>query len=1089
MRAYLGIDIGSISTNLVLIDEDNNVIAKIYLSTAGRPIEAVKRGLKEIQGDFDILGVGTTGSGRYMIGDLVGADIVKNEITAQATGAVSADPTVDTIFEIGGQDSKYISLENGVVIDFAMNKVCAAGTGSFLEEQAEKLGINIVKEFAKLAMESNSPALLGDRCTVFIESELNSWLQKGTSKSDLAAGLAEAIVKNYLNKVVENRKVGQNIFFQGGVAFNQAVVKAFEIITGKNITVPQHHEVTGAIGIALIARKEKSWEKSKFRGFDLSQRNYQTESFECKGCENLCEVNKVILEFEKPVFYGGRCERWENGRKKTEIRRQLPNLFEERDKIIFAQEHHKGRKKIGIPRALFFFERFPFWNTFFFNLGYEVVLSSPSNQKIIQYSLENNPVEACFPMMLAHGHILDLLEKEVNYIFLPSMINMEKTSKKFNECFNCPFVQALPYLAKAGIKFPKKTKVLSPALEPQRGEAFFSRQLIKLGKELGKNRKQTLLAIQKAENEYQRIKSLFKKRGEEILKQVEQEKIPALAIISRPYNGSDPVLNLNIPKKLKELGVLAIPIDYLPVKRSDIAHDFPNMYWSYGQKILAAAKFINQHPSLSSVQISNFRCGPDSFISHLIKETISSKPFLQIEVDEHSSDTGVITRLEAFLDSMKNTKTQEARTPLDFSRGKQSTEHRTQNIGIKKRILYFPLMADHTNVLAAALRPSGVETQVLPPPDKKTLELGRKYTSGKECHPFIVTTGDFLKKIMEPGFDPSRSAFFMPSASGPCRFGNYNQTQKILLKKIGYHDIEIVSPDAKDAYGKSMMGFDLKFRRRAWQGGIAVDLLTKLTQETRPHEKNIGEVDKLHNFFLDQICKATESGNGKLLKTMHGMRDAYSAVAMNPNGHKPVIGIVGEIFLRCNPACNANIVKRIEALGGEAWVAPILEWGYYANLGYIYESLMQRRPKHFIMALIQGLFQKRDENRLARTFKGKIKNLHEPSTIKVLKYASPYLHYSYKGEAVLSIGKAIDFIKKGASGIVNILPFTCMPGSVVSALSKQLRNDYGDFPWLDLAIDGNEGVNLETRLEAFMYQAKSYNPANNHTNRNDLSRV
>jgi len=1063
--AYLGIDIGSISTNLVLVDENKNVIAKRYLPTAGRPIEAVKRGLAEIWqevGDkIHVIGAGTTGSGRHMIGELVGADIVRNEITTQAAAAIEIDPEVDTIFEIGGQDSKYISIENGAVTDFAMNKVCAAGTGSFLEEQAEKLGISIQEEFSSLASRTTSPALLGDRCTVFIESELNRRLQKGASKEDLAAGLAESIVKNYLNKVVENRKVGKNIFFQGGVAFNQAVVGAFEKITGKKITVPPHHEVTGAIGTALLALRKNNRQKSNFKGFNLCQANFQTKTFVCKSCPNLCEINMVMLENEEPIFYGGRCEKWEN--KKRENKKQLPDLFGERDRIIFAQEPARGGKKLGIPRALFFFERFPFWNAFFSALGFDVILSAPSNQKITQESLENISAEACFPVSLSHGHILDLLKKDVDYIFLPSLINMEKTSEKFTECFNCPFIQALPYFAKAGIHFKRSVKVLSPALEPQRGKEHFEKQLTKLGKVLGKPKNDVISAIAAAEKEYQNAKEKIRKRGEEILKWVEKEKIPALAILSRPYNGSDPVLNLDVPKKLRELGVLPIPIDYLPARRSEIADEHPNMYWNYGQKILAAAKFVDQHPSLFAVHISNFRCGPDSFISHLLKDTIKAKPYLEIEVDEHASDTGVITRLEAFLDSLANADRKGARAP--------STDHRSQVTGTKKRTLYLPHMADHAVPLAAAIRANGTEAEVLPPSDEKTLEIGRKHTSGRECHPFIVTTGDFLKKIGEPGFDPSRSAFLMASASGPCRFGNYHKTQRILLNRLGYEDILLVSPDAKDGYSRSMMGLGMDFRRRAWRGIVAVDLLTKLTQETRPHERNQGETEELYRFYLDQIKRATESGNGAIFQITHDMRDAFASLPLNSNGKKPVIGIVGEIFLRCNPECNSDIVRRIEALGGEAWVAPLSEWSYYTNLGYMYESMMRGRPDHFLKALAQDLIQKWDERRLQHPLRKRIKNLKEPSALKVLKDAAPYLHHSFKGEAVLSIGKAIDFISKGASGIINVMPFTCMPGTVVSALAKKLKEDYKDIPWLDFAIDGNEGVNLETRLEAFMHQA------------------
>jgi predicted nucleotide-binding protein (sugar kinase/HSP70/actin superfamily) len=379
-------------------------------------------------------------------------------------------------------------------------------------------------------------------------------------------------------------------------------------------------------------------------------------------------------------------------------------------------------------------------------------------------------------------------------------------------------------------------------------------------------------------------------------------------------------------------------------------------------------------------------------------------------------------------------------------------------------------MSDHALPLAAAMRACGVEAEALPPSDHETLELGRKHTSGRECHPFIVTTGDFLKKIKEAGFDPKRSAFFMASASGPCRFGNYHHTHRIIFDRLGYQDVPIVSLDAKDSYSK-WMGLNHGFRRRAWHGIVAADLLSKLTHEKRPYEKNKGETETLHSFYLEQICKVLESGNGKIFEIMHDIRDAYASIPINPNGKKPVIGIVGEIFLRCNPECNADIIRKIEVLGGEAWVAPISEWFYYTNLGFIYESLMRGRPLNFLWALARDLVQKWDEHRLSHPFRDKIKNFKEPSTLKVLKHAAPYLHYTYKGEAILTIGKAIDFINKGASGIINIMPFTCMPGTVVSALAKKLKENYEGLPWLDLPIDGNEGVNLETRLEAFMHQA------------------
>ncbi|HEX9861306.1 MAG TPA: acyl-CoA dehydratase activase, partial [Nitrospirota bacterium] len=396
--AYLGIDIGSISTNVVVMDEQKNVLSKRYLMTAGRPIEAVRLGLREVGAEVghkvNVKGVGTTGSGRYMIADFVGADVVKNEITAQATAAADIDRSVDTIFEIGGQDSKYISLRDGVVVDFEMNKVCAAGTGSFLEEQAEKLDINIKGQFGEMSLGAKCPISLGERCTVFMESALVSHQQKGAPKDDLVAGLGYSIVYNYLNRVVSGRKVGDNIFFQGGVAFNKGVAAAFERVTGKNITVPPHHDVTGALGMALIAKKhveQAGFRESSFKGFDLGDRNYSVKSFDCKSCSNLCEIRQVTIDGEKEkLYYGSRCEKFDVKRKAAKDQNTLPRLFVEREEMLLKgyDPARVAGPRIGIPYVLFMHEQFPFWRTLFEELGFTVVLSEKSNKQIIRRGLE-----------------------------------------------------------------------------------------------------------------------------------------------------------------------------------------------------------------------------------------------------------------------------------------------------------------------------------------------------------------------------------------------------------------------------------------------------------------------------------------------------------------------------------------------------------------------------------------------------------------------------------------------------------------------------------------------------------------------------
>ncbi len=495
VEAYLGVDVGSISTNVVVIDKEMRVLSEQYLMTAGRPLEAIRQGLaaagKEVGDRVIIKGAATTGSGRYLTGDFIGADIVRNEITAQATAAAAIDPEVDTIFEIGGQDSKYISLENGAIVDFMMNKVCAAGTGSFLEEQAEKLGISIKGEFGALALESESPVRLGERCTVFMESDLVHHQQKGLDKKDLVAGLSYSIVENYLNKVVEDRRIGKRIFYQGATAFNKGIVAAFEKITGKPITVPEHNDVTGAIGVAILAMRERTWETSRFKGFDLARIQYEISSFECQGCPNQCEIKKVSIEGEKPLFYGSRCDKYDVDTKKA-VEHAMPDLFAEREAWMTGQPEDLNpggkRGKIGIPRAMFFRELLPFFRTFFTSLGFEVVISGVTNKSIIHQGVECMAAETCLPVKVANGHILDLIQQGVDRIFLPSIIDLKSNNPDYPQGLVCPLAQTLAYTVHSTINFQDKgVQVFQPVLYFGRGERMLKKGLMTLARSLGIN--------------------------------------------------------------------------------------------------------------------------------------------------------------------------------------------------------------------------------------------------------------------------------------------------------------------------------------------------------------------------------------------------------------------------------------------------------------------------------------------------------------------------------------------------------------------------------------------------------------------------
>jgi predicted CoA-substrate-specific enzyme activase len=663
IESYLGIDIGSVSTNLVVIDAEGNLLKEIYLRTQGRPIEVVDRGLKEIEAELgqvlDIRGVGTTGSGRELIGELVGADTVNDEITAHKTGSMHVcrqmgmEP-VDTIFEIGGQDSKFIRIDKGVVVDFTMNEACAAGTGSFLEEQAEKLGISIKEEFAELALASASPARLGERCTVFMERDVTGLMHKGAEVGDLAAGLAYSVALNYLNRVVRGRKIGNAIFFQGGTAYNDAVAAAFSQILGKRIIVPPHNGVIGAIGMALIARDRMgdSGRPSRFRGYDLSRVDFTTREFVCQACSNFCDMKEFTIEGQR-TYWGDKCSDKFRKRARTDRQPVIEDLIEWREKLLeeVLLPTRGGSRSVGIPRTMFYYDRFPFWCAYFQELGFDVVVSSPTDRKISMAGEELTIAQPCFPVKVAHGHVQDLLEKATDYVLLPNAVNAEAPEGQVDS-FLCPWNQTLPFVIRAAPQLEfAQAKYLAPTVHFRFGHKHVEKQLAEFSRTLGVKPRVNADAVRAAYAAQESFNDALLAAGAEALAKLEETAEPALVLVGRPYNLFDRSVNCDIPRKLRTLyGVNVLPMDVLPLENEDISDVNPNMYWNSGRRILAAARLVRRYPHLHLVYISNFKCGPDSYIKSFLDEA-AGKPSLVLQFDGHGNDAGFITRCEAYLDS------------------------------------------------------------------------------------------------------------------------------------------------------------------------------------------------------------------------------------------------------------------------------------------------------------------------------------------------------------------------------------------------------------------------------------------------------
>jgi len=670
VRAFLGIDIGSTTTKYALMKEDREIIHKHYVPTQGKPIEVTQRLLKQIQDELghrlEIVGTATTGSGRNVVGDFLNADLIIDEITAHARGAVEIDPEVDTIFEIGGQDSKYIFISNTHPLDFDMNKVCAAGTGSFLHELANKYGINIVGEFQEVALSSERPVKLTERCTVFMESDLVAYHQKGAHRKDLLAGLCYAIVHNYLNRVVGKRKTGQRIMFLGGPSLNMGVVAAFENVLGREILVPAHREVLGAYGAAIGAQEKMIIENrnhSTFRGLASAvndRMEYTSKTCHADpNCHNECKLK--IYDFDgRRSIWGGECGRYDvirsKGTKKEnlfEVRQgiwqtYMAGVYEElEDAPILESE---GRPTVGMMRALYGIQTSVLWAHFFDRLGYRLVLTSPTNQRISKVGIETMVAETCFPMKVSHGHA-KVMSGKTRYCFLPTLIDMA-TPEPNEMGYYCPLVQSSSYMIQAALGM-ESTTILNPTLHLKHKPDILAQELFE---QLRAKLKVTKKAVRRAllyalERHHHFLRDLHHK-GRTIMEGHAGAE-PLIVVTGRPYNLYDERVNLRLGQNLSKIGLTALPMDFIDVSSVDLS-EFSSMYWGLGAQILRTAKIVGESPNFFGLHLTNFSCGADSFIEHFYKHIMGTKAFLILELDEHSAVAGVMTRLEAFKNVIDN---------------------------------------------------------------------------------------------------------------------------------------------------------------------------------------------------------------------------------------------------------------------------------------------------------------------------------------------------------------------------------------------------------------------------------------------------
>ena len=1058
-QAFLGVDVGSVSTDFCLLTSGGEVIDGLYLRTRGDPIGVLREGLAELKSrvgnNLEVLGVGTTGSGRHLAGSLLGADVVKNEITCQLLGARHVLPEVDTILEIGGQDSKYVSVRGGRIVDFVMNKICAAGTGSFLEEQGETLGVSIKEEFSDLALTSESPADLGSQCTVFMDSEVVNARQQRRPLPDLLAGLAYSVARNYLERVVAGRPVGEKVVFQGGVASNESVIAAFENLLGKQVAVHPNNRISGAIGAALAARDGMKPGISSFRGLDAVE-SVKVKTFECKACSNMCQVARISVG-DAITYFGDVCEKYAARQSSQEDNSVLlPDLVAEVESLL---ESYAGGEAwhgtAGIPRASMMYDLFPFWATLLKNLGFRVVLGGKSNMKVLEEGVRRVGAETCLPVKLVYGHSAELLvREEIDFVFLPAVV--EIADQASDKSHLCPFEESAGFMV--GAAAPGRVLVPTVSLAAPRHRIIRELREKFAAYDLSDHEvSEALDAAQEAQDEYHRR---LRKRGEEVLA---SDFGLAFALLGKPYNIVDAFENLNVARHLRRLSVLPIPMQMLPVKARRLSEHGISIPWKYNRDIVQAVMSLRDDDRIFPLVVSNFGCGPDAFSAGVIDEAAGGMPYLFLEFDEHRGEAGLITRLEAFIDEVSNVAARRRSKPLRLKPvyGSDPDRH-------KGRRIVLPYFADHVKAYYGALRCAGYEVTMLPPPDDETLAYGEEISSGKECHPFVIVAGDLLKHL-ERGNIVDGDVYLFPGTATACLLHQYGAAMQLVLDRKGVSGIEILSPDGPG----HMSLFGLGGLTRLGRGLLACDHLTKLKRQVRPYAKDPAGVDRLFDEVLDEMGE--ELAADRLRDVLRDLGPALEEIALTGEGPRPLVGVAGDVYTRIHAFGNLGMFDKLEELGLEVWPAPFLtdsvEFGFGRDVA---EGLGDGKYLEAAGSALLYLKKGMEDLKVRLMLGRRVQRGGEPGYQDVLRLAEPYLDKAANEFLILNVAKMVDFAQNGAHGVINAISFHCMLGTVAASLTEAIRRDNGMVPITTILYTGKPSPDIDTKLEAFAHQVKEF---------------
>ena len=1092
---FIGIDAGSTTSKLVLTDIEGNLLYEAYQSNEGNPLQSVmdmmKKLYKEIPKDVVIRYSGVTGYGEQLIKTALNVDLGEIETIAHFTAAQKFDPKVTSIVDIGGQDMKYIKLKKNVIDNIMLNEACSSGCGSFIETFAKSLNLSI-EEFVESALRSTNPVDLGSRCTVFMNSKIKQAQKEGYSVGDISAGLSYSVIKNAIQKVMkirDTKKLGAHIVVQGGTFYNEAVLRAFELIVGREVTRPDISGLMGAYGMALLAAEQYQANmdmeyKSTISDIkEINNLKIKITNTRCAGCENHCQRTVNKFSNGKVFISGNRCEK--GAGISTDGNNELPNLVKYKYERIFGyeplEEKDVTRGTIGIPRVLNMYEDYPFWFTLFTNLGFRVVLSEKSTRKVYEKGMESMPSESvCYPAKLAHGHIMSLLGKGVKTIFYPCMMYSRKEYENADNKYNCPIVISYSEVIRNNIEElkDKDVKYMGPFL------TFESKPLLErmmeeeCFKEYKFTKKELKSAIEKAEAEYLKCKDDIKQKGKETVEYIEKNNLKGIVLGGRPYH-VDPEINHGIDTLITSLGMCVLTEDSVcyqeEVKRPLRVVD----QWVYHSRIYAAAEFVGKHDHLELVQINSFGCGVDAVTTDQVEEILTSyeKMYTLIKIDEVNNLGAVRIRLRSLLASINkrlNEKTENEKHGEYECKKVLFTEKMKEDYTI-----LIPQMAPiHFELLVEALKASGYKAEVLKECTAKTIETGLKYVNNDACYPSIITTGQMIEALESGKYDLNKTALVMSQTGGGCRATNYIGFIRKALKDAGFSNIPVISFNFSGMEKDSGFKITLPMVSKLLKGIVLGDVLQRVLYRNRPYEKNKGETKELYNKWLER-CKevVTKSNVNTFRKTIYDIVADFDKIELDENIKKPKVGIVGEILIKYHPFGNSFVTKKLEEEGAEVILPDFMGFIKYVAINKIIQTKMLKVDKG--MAGIYKLaisFIENIEKDVKKAFKKSKKKYLMPTEIwhlsdivkKVLSTGNQ------TGEGWFLTAEMLEYIENDIQNIICVQPFACLPNHVVGkGVIKTIRDMYPKANIVPVDYDpGASETNQTNRIKLLVTVAK-----------------